>query len=406
MTSHPRRGRRSTVVLVLLLAISLLAAACGGNDDNKSDNASKDNGSDSSGSSSDDPVAYGKAQLEKWYKGTERAMPDSAPAIAKGKKVWVISCGQAAEGCAVPGNAAIDAGKLVGWDMTIFDGGLNPSKYSDGVRQAIAAHADGIILDVVDCAITKQALQEAKDAGIKLLGLHALDCSDPTAGSGKNLWDADLYYGEQFPNYKALVLAFGSTKADWIMANAGAKANIIEFRQDELAVVKYINDGFDKEIKAHCPDCKITTVNFVLADLGPKVTAKAQAALAQNPSANAIMVPYDSALTFGIGSAIDSSGRKSQLKVMGGEGFKSNIEAARKGKQQDAGTGYGFEWEGWATIDSMNRLFNGQDQVDCGCGFKVWDVGPPAHNLPPEGQAYQPTADFRTNYKKIWKIGT
>ena len=256
-------------------------------------------------------------------------MPEEGPEPAAGKQVWVISCGQATEGCATTSNTAIEAGEEIGWEMTLFDGKLNPSLYSDGIRQAVAAGADGIILDAVDCAITRQALQEARDAGVKLLGIHALDCDDPAVG-GEALWDGSLYYGEDWPDFRRRLLDFGATKADWIVANAGADAKIIEFRQDELLVIKYINDGFDQRIEELCPDCEIVTVDFVLADLGPPLTAKAQAALAQNPDATAVMIPYDSAVTLGIGAAIDSSGRQDELHVMGGEGFQSNIENARE----------------------------------------------------------------------------
>ena len=410
--THRSPGRRLRPVVALLLALAVGSAACG-DDDETSAGADGTDGTieEAAGDvepagevdAGEDPVEAARAALERWYEGTERPMPEEGPEPAVGMNVWVISCGQATEGCATTSNTAIEAGEEIGWEMTLFDGKLNPSLYSEGIRQAVAAGADGIILDAVDCAITRQALQEARDAGVKLLGIHALDCDDPAVG-GEALWDGSLYYGEDWPDFRRRLLDFGATKADWIVANAGADAKIIEFRQDELLVIKYINDGFDQRIEELCPDCEIETVDFVLADLGPPLTAKAQAALAQNPDATAIMIPYDSAVTLGIGAAIDSSGRSEELLVMGGEGFQSNIESARNGKGQDAGTGFGFEWEGWATIDAINRLFAGEEIVDCGCGFQVWDVGPEAHNLPPEGQPYQPETDFKTQYRSIWGV--
>jgi ribose transport system substrate-binding protein len=252
--------------------------------------------------------------------------------------------------------------------------------------------------------VTKAALRAARAAHVKLFGLHALDCSDPTAGSGKGVWDAGLGYGPQFPDERAVLLGLGATKADWVIAEAGAGAEVIEFRRTDLALSKLVNDGFDAELRSHCPRCVLDTVTYTATDLGPKATAKAHDALVRHPTATAVMVPDDLALTFGIGSAIDGSGRKPHLKVIGGEGFSTNIDAARAGRQQDAGTGYGFEWDGWAAVDGMNRLFAGVPQVDCGCGFRVWDVGPPAHNLPPPGEPYQPAADFKANYRRIWGV--
>ena len=200
--------------------------------------------------------------------------------------------------------------------------------------------------------------------------------------NGQAQFDAELFYGDEYPDYRRLVIAFGTTKADWIIAQTEAQAKTIQFRQDELLVVKYVNDGFEERFK-QCTTCELVeTVNFVLADLGPPLQQKAQSALLQNPDANSVMVPYDSAMTLGIDAAIVASGRKDELAVMGGEGFVTNIQATRGGKGQDAGTGYGFEWEGWATMDGVNRLLQGQEQVDCGCGFAVWDKD---HNVPPQG---------------------
>jgi ribose transport system substrate-binding protein len=407
--SATARTRRWRAALGIVLTLGLLAA-CGDDDTTATDSGATEPTSGDTGAAGQgggdggDPVATARAALEQWYEGTDRPMPEEAPEPAARMNVWVISCGQVVDGCAVVSNAAVEAGEELGWDMTLFDGQINPALFSDGIRQAVAAGADGIILDAVDCAITRQALQEARDAGVRLLGVHALDCDDPAVG-GEALWDGSLYYGEDWPDFRRRLLEFGATKADWIVANAGADAQIIAFRQDELFVIKYINDGFDQRIEEICPDCEIVTVDFVLADLGPPLTAKAQAALAQHPDATAVMIPYDSAVTLGIGEAIDSSGRQDELHVMGGEGFVTNMANARNGQWQDAGTGYGFEWEGWASIDAMNRLFADEEIVDCGCGFQVWDVRPEAHNLPPEGQAYQPvTADFKDHYRRIWGL--
>lgn len=380
---------------VLVLGVLLLVmAACAKSTPTATSAAPGQPGTSTGG----DPLAQFKTSLDRWYKGTYHDMPTSGPKAQAGKNVWVISCGQASEGCQIPGDAAKEAGEAIGWKMTVFDAKLDPSQFSTGIRQAVAAKADGIILDVIDCALTQQALQEAKAAGVKLIGMHSLDCDDPSVG-GKALWDGQLSSGIEFPDYRALLLAFGATKADWVINQTQGKAKVIEFREDELLVVKYINDGFDAEIKK-CAGCAIVeTVNFVLADLGPPLQQKAQGALLKHPEANSVIIPYDSAVTLGIGQAIEESGRKSQLKVMGGEGFLSNIQNARDGKQQDAGTGYGFIWDGWASVDGMNRLLQGQKVVDSGNGFAVWDKD---HNFPAAGQTYLPPTDFKTQYKKIW----
>ena len=418
MVNNHMSGRRSTAV-VLLVVLALLAAACGGDDDEGVGTAADDTAADDTAEDTeaggtdeddaaseddeggDDFLAAAQERLDRWYEGTHRDPPTEAPKPEAGTNVWVISCGQAAEGCAVPANAAAEAGEEMGWDVTLFDGKLNPAEFSNGVNSAVAAGADAIVLNVVDCQLVSQALKEARSAGVKIYGLHSLDCDDPAVGE-EPLFDAELTYGEEYPGYRDLVIGFGGTKADWIIVKTEGKAKTIQFNQDELLVVKYIGDGFEEAFKT-CTTCEIVeSVEFVLADLGPPLSQKTSQALLSNPDADSIVVPYDSAMTFGISSSIVESGRDEELFVMGGEGFPGNIQATRDKKGQDAGTGYGFDWEGWATMDGVNRLLQGEPQVDCGCGFAVWDID---HNMPPEGDAFTPPVDFRENYRKIWGLG-
>src|SRR5207244_3512101 len=55
----------------------------------------------------------------------------------------------------------------------------------DGIRQAIAAKADGIILWAVDCAPVKAPLQDAKKAGIPVVGWEAIDCDQTIDKAGQ-----------------------------------------------------------------------------------------------------------------------------------------------------------------------------------------------------------------------------
>ena len=83
--------------------------------------------------------------------------PSSRPA-AKNKFIVVISSGQASISSQVPSDAAVAAAKALGWKVVLYDAKLNPSNYSPLIRQAIAAGAQGIISDAIDCQAAKSAL--------------------------------------------------------------------------------------------------------------------------------------------------------------------------------------------------------------------------------------------------------
>jgi len=345
-------------------------------------------------------LAYAQQQVEQAYKGTTRTPPAAAPKPQKGKKVWIISPGQVGESASIATNAAKEAGELIGWNMTLFDAKLDASMFGTGIRQAIAAKADGVILHAIDCAWVKQPLVEAHAANVKLVAYYALDCDDPSV-KGEKLFDATVDFGSQFGSYAELTRAWGAVKADWIIAKTQGNAKVIGFRQDEFSVVKYIREGFDQEL-AKCKTCEIVkNVDLTLDDFGPKLQQKAQGALLQHPEANAVHVPYDSLMHLGIGAAIVESGRVDRLHVVAGEGYPSNIQLIRDKKGQEAANAYPNVWTGYAAIDTLNSVFHGQRAHDSGIGWKLIDR---EHNLPPPGKGYEPDQDFRAAYKKAWGV--
>lgn len=405
--------RRPLAVLATVAALSFVAA-CGGSD-SESDTASPasaDRSSDSSGSEAgDDIVAEAKANVERNREGTDRALPASAPAPEAGKNVWVISCLQAAEGCAVPAKGAEEAGTAMGWDVTVFDGQGAPNVYAEGVRAAIADGADGIILDVVDCVTVKSPLEEAKAAGIKIVANYSFDCNDPLLGEGgKALFDAEVQY-EDGKSYLELVEDdYSGSVADYVIAETDGKAKIIMFTEEDILVGQHLYKGFEKRIK-ECSGCEIVKeVPFTLQDLvTDQLQGKTTAALTQNPDADVVYAPYDTAITLGIGRAVTAAGRDDDVIVTGGEGLTPNVGFVRDGKGQDFIAGAPSLWTGWAVADTLNRVFAGEEQVDSGIGFQTLTTDGP---LPTETTFYdgnidengKPKTDYEANYRKIWGV--
>jgi ribose transport system substrate-binding protein len=345
-------------------------------------------------------LAAAQAEVDRSYKGTDRQPPSAALKPQPGKKVWIISPGQIGESASIPTNAVKEAGELVGWKMNLFDSKLDVNNFALGIRQAIAAKADGVILHAIDCAVVKQALTEARAAKLKILAYYALDCDDPSV-KGQPLYDGSVNFGSQFGDYATLTRSWGAAKADWVIAKTHGRAKVISFKEDELLVVKYIREGFEQEL-AKCKTCEIVkTVDFTLGDLGPKLQQKAQGALLQHPEANAIHVPYDSAMHLGVAAALMESGRNDQIEVIAGEGFPSNIELIRENKGQDAANAFPSQWTGYAAVDSLNSLFHGQAPQDSGIGWKLIDR---EHNMPAKGKGYEPAVDYRAAYKKAWGV--
>ncbi len=97
-----------------------------------------------------------------------------------------------------------------------------------------------------------------------------------------------------------------------------------------------------------------------------------------------------------------ASGKNDQLFVICQEGFAPELDLIRQNRGIDASNHFPSEWTGWASIDSMNSVFAGQEPNVSGAGWVLIDKNT---NLPPSGE-YQFPIDFKAAYKKAWGVGT
>jgi ribose transport system substrate-binding protein len=385
---------RIALYAVLALALALFVAACGDDDDSGGTSTADAAGEQAGG---DDGVAAAKQTLAALYTGeTFKEPPQDSPKPEAGKNVWVIPFGLEAPEGADWSKAAKRAGEVMGWDVTSFDGKFSPDEYLQGIRQAIADKADAIALYVIDCAPVRAGLQQAREAGIKIVAAQGADCDQTKEGS-EPLFDGSVDYTQG--DFEEWGRALGAAQADWIIAKTDGKAKAIELWETDTFITNAMHEGYVAEMGT-CSGCEIVgTVEFLATDFGPKLQEKAEQALLKQPDANAVAVPYDGVMTAGVAPAIKSSGRSDQLFVIAGVGLEANIELIRSGGGQDAGYGVSVRWEGYAAMDAVNRLLNGEEPANSGNGIGMFDA---ENGLPDSGQ-WEPPIDFAAGYEKAWR---
>lgn len=332
--------------------------------------------------------------------GVYGTLPTTAPAPTK-KTVWVVSCGQASIGCALETGGAMSAGRAIGWTMKMCDGKFDTNDaWGTCYRQAIAAHANGIVGIGIGCAAVKQPLQEAKTAGVKTISSHDFDCTDPYYGGGAPLFSTHIVYTPTLPSAAAYWTALGRAEADYFIAKTNGHAKIIELTFPEVIYTRYLDKGLRQEL-AKCSGCSVADqLNLSVQDQATnQVPPKFSAVLLKHPEANAVAVPFDSLFVFGLKQAIVSSGRASKLAVLGGFGEPEVMPFIRANSGVNAVVGTPIVWFGWASVDELNRAFAGQKPVSEGLGYQLVDSG---HNLPPKGQGYVPPIKFQAAYKAAW----
>lgn len=338
------------------------------------------------------PTAELQADLDALFKGEGYENPPSGgPAGQADKNVWVLSCSEATTNCSVAAGAAMEAGEALGWDMTLYDVKFDPARGVQGVRQAIADKADGIVTYLSDCAPFKQALSEAREASVKTSTAESLDCPTP-------LYDAIVSYSQgPFTEWLA---QWGEAQATATIAATDGKAKVLVPYATDVPTSKLYYEGVKAGLD-RCSDCETYPVEITTADFGAGVQQKVGQELVKRPDANAIVLAADALLSGGVDGALRSSGRAEDIALILGEGDPAVMSALRGGKIEGTGIGIPEDWEGYSSIDNLNRLFGGQEPANSGIGLQAFDAD---HNVPPEG-GYMAPIDFRQAYKDAWSAG-
>lgn len=371
-----------------LILGAVLLASCGSD-------ATPSEDSDAASTASEPVVAEGSG-LEQQYEGTFQSPPSSAPAPAQDLNVWAISCGEQITYCAFTAAGAKEAAEALGWEMTVFDSKADPAEAGNGIRQAIAAKADAIVVWLLDCAAARAPFEEAKGAGVTLIAVESLDC-DVSDSSQEPVFDASVSYVEG--DFATWIGAYGKYQADWIIEKTGGNANALAFITREALATSIQTDGFLSQMET-CSGCSVTEIEITFAEIGTSLQAKAEQTLVKYPTADSIWVPLDGVITGGVGTALESANR-GDMHVMGAEGLSPAPDLARIGVQQDAGVGFVPTWEGYAAIDALIRFEAGEPVVSSGIGLQIWDRD---NNLPPEGESYEAPIDFESAYREAWGL--
>ena len=333
--------------------------------------------------------------VEAGFAGTDEALPEAGPDPVKGLKVWIVACTLEGEGCARPAEAAAEAAKELGWEATIADGKLDPNEQANQIRNGISAGADVIVPLSISCDTVPGAFQAARDAGVKLYGLYSRDCEKP-------LLDAQIEYGDGVEDLAVDVV--GPEIAKYVIAETDGKAEVIHLFFDDGGGGRDLGQSFVKTFASDCPDCVVHETPVTGADIaGGRLQALTSAALVKYPKADVVMAPFDGLILLGVGAAVGQvAAQGREVLLTGLEGLEPNLKMIAEGGPQDLAAGSPGGWHGWATIDGINRLFAGEDQVDPGIGYQLIDKDHPPATVPYEGN--ERSLGWKDNYRKIWGL--
>jgi ribose transport system substrate-binding protein len=387
--------KSSKLALCIAAIACLLVVGCG--DDEESSSSSSNNTSTGTEETASAPgLDQAKENVAKWIEGTYEEPPSESPPPAENKSIWAISCGQSLSSCARGTQGAVDAAKAMGWNVKVFDTKGDLGTANQGVRQAIAAKADGVFVYFVDCSYMRQGLEEAKKAGIPVVQAEGIDCNLAEEGAPSLFTYSVEYAGGPLLTW---LKDFGRAMTSYLIAETDAKGDILYIADNAAVGTIAVVDGYEEEIET-CTECESNIVEYSFEQMTSGLSELVQDELIKRPTINAVGVAYDAILQAGVSDGVQQAERTGrELLLTAGEGQDPTMELVRKGVVA-AGVGLDNEWESWSGIDALNRIFHDEDPQPSGVGIQLYDKD---NNMPASGP-YKAPIDFKAAYKKAWGV--
>ena len=398
VTQRTRTARISVrLVAALAIASALVVSACSSTKSGSTNSGGTNTAGTNTGGSTNSST--GSASLTAFNTMVDQLLakrsapvtnlpPSTGPKAAPNKKVYVIACLQALEGCQRESKTAVAAGQAIGWNVKLIDTQSVPSKMLAAVQQAIDDNADGIAVEAIDMATLAGPLKVAKSKGIKVVCFACVNSdniADQVIPSSQSFFDD------------------GYALAAQIYKNTNGKPRILVISNKEVGVIANRLAGTEKFV-ADCVaaggDCKIVSEQyFLFADLQTRVAGLVTGTLRQHPETNALWMAFDSTSSFMTEGVQQAGISKDKIGLYGFDGNIPNIKDIRSGGYEAATMAGPFEWVGWAEIDALNRLFQGQAPVDNVVQSRIVTKD----NLPPT-DTYAGDVAFMPAYLKDWGV--
>jgi ribose transport system substrate-binding protein len=398
-------GKLSRVLAYCLgfVAVVVALAACGSSSSSSSSATSAASSATSStaaaSSSSGGSASACVPEATQLVSKQKAPMPEILPAdslnmaSSKGKTFWYISPSQATGYALSVSQGLSAAGKAAGVNITIFDGKGQPTRFTQGVEQAVAQKAGGIILYGINPALVPQGLAQAKSAHIPVVSVLT-GTPAPSTGTVAEAINEDVTGGAKaMADYSAF---YTQCKVDGATSFDPVYPSLVTEKETIKA-----------ELARLCPTtCKVQDHQMSLATMATALAPSVQNLIQRNPTLNTIFATFDQAATYE-NPAVSSS--SSKVKIVGTDGLSPNVDAIRKGSAQIADVSYvPAPYLGWLALDQVVRAVqakptgvNGQPITLPTQTFDKDNVGT-SDAIPSLFPKY---ANYQSDFTKLWGVG-
>lgn len=327
-------SKRRNLGTLILIATVAITAACGSSGNTGSAAPLSSGASTSAGCPSSVRAELTKDEAPVAL----RIGPKLNVSSLRGKSIWVIGVDNEQAVIASIQSGVDAAAAAAGLKVTNFDAQGQTSKAVQGVSEAVANHAAGIIVDAINTKDISGPLSDAKAAGIPVIsdyepasqpGTIAAVVTDSATLTGRAQGAVAL--NETDCNTKSLFIDSPIFSAQIAAANATTQ--------------------FYKEVCSS--SCTTSTVNYDPATLATTVGTSVSNAVQRDPQINMVLAETDDVAIYAV-PALEAL--SSNVKLAGGGGETANLKFIKDGTVQIADIATpSNEFTGWISADQLFR---------------------------------------------------
>jgi ribose transport system substrate-binding protein len=372
------------------LAVMLLAACSPGTTD--------DGGSDGggSGNASDSPVADVVADVEEAMQARDSFDVPSEPvdpSVLSGQTVYYIPLTAQVSIFQLNGNKIGEALDAAGVDLTVCDGGANPSQISGCFDQAVGAGAAAIVADNIPYGMAGNSYDAARAAGIPVVLVNMLEDPDHPA-------DDTLAY--VVPPAVEMV----QSVADWMIADSDGQATVVLQKVTDNYSTLGMAAAVEQEFRDRCPDCTVV-VNDVTAANFSLIPSSTSSAILSNPDTGYLLSQFEHFIQPSIGG-IQQTPNAAQIKIAAASGTLAGLQQVAADSQVHAEAAPNIPYQAWATADAIFRLVAGQEVPEYDNTFRLFtrdNIGDIelTEEAEASGEWYGPT-DYEDDFVALWGL--
>ncbi|APA90134.1 substrate-binding domain-containing protein (plasmid) [Paraburkholderia sprentiae WSM5005] len=318
--------------------------------------------------------------------------PRSGPRAQSGKRIAVVAEDLRNGGILGVVDGVLEAAKVVGWSVKIFDSGGAADLRLKMLANALASRPDGLIIAGGDAHALLPGLRPFAERSIPIVGWHVAIQPGPVPGTPVAM------------NVSTDPLQVARVTALAAIVQSGGHAGVVIFTDNSFRIAQEKADTMAAIVRA-CSGCTLLEVRDVAISHSQQLMPGTTRALLAHYGSRwtCALAINDIYFDYAV-PVLTQAGMPNAAMIMlsAGDGSESAFLRIRTGTFQTGTVADPLNLHGWQMVDEMNRLFAGE---------RVTGYVSPVHlvtadNIAADGGdrlLYDPNNGYRDIYRRIWQ---